>query len=771
MLMRAVLSDLRPMPVGRVLKPWDRVALLATLALGLAALVVGAALPAASGAYATPVQNSYSSAPGLPDGRVYEEVSPPNKYSSNAGALHLHKTEENPEGQDFYWGESVASADGNGMFFGGTGPMGESVSGLDSFFVAQRTSTGWSTRSALPRALGLEGEGGPGGLLDPVQYAPPQWVDPAADLSSVAFSSMSPYTPSPYGIKDAAEFGYVYLAGSDPLAAPSWLTRPGSGTVFRGSSSSEETILDGGTPDLSTVYFTSSNTYGLPQDASRNQLVEANHLEEAPFGFYQYRNGALSVAGVLPDGSVSAYGAVPAAMAGGFEPTGSNDVRKRFRYLNVDRRNNEVANNGSRAFFVSPDPLYSLQTPASFEQEGCQVTCTAAAPELYVLETAPDGTQSTVLVSQSQLPGQVGQPESSGVPRFLYASSDGSHAFFASADRLTEAAPNDESLKVYNFDVDTDTLTYLPGVVGPIVAVASDGSSFFFENTATSPTELDRWVAEPGGGSITPVVQGQFEGRYGYEARLSANGSVLVFEGSGIAGFNDGRHKEVFRYEIGSKELSCVSCPPSGISPSRSAVMSNLAAYETTGVSGVAEARNGVVDDRVISSDGSRVFFESPDPLVPQDTDGKRDVYEWENGTVFLISSGASTDDSLILDNSESGDDVFFATADALVPGDTEGGYDVYDARVPHPGDNPPPSAVPCQGEVCQGPPSVPSLLGAPASATFNGAGNIVPPESTAEPAVKPKSKPVKCERGHVKKRGRCVRKPTARKRDHRRGR
>ncbi len=770
MLMRAVLSDLRPMPMGRVLKPRDRVALLATLALGLAALVVGAALPAASGAYATPVQSSYSSAPGLPDGRVYEEVSPSNKYSSNAGALHLHKNEEYPEGHDYFWGESVASADGNGMFFGGTGPMGESVSGLDSFFVAQRTSTGWSTRSALPRALGLEGEGGPGGLLDPVQYAPPQWVDPAADLSSVAFSSTSPYAPSPYGIKDTAEFGYVYLAGSDPLAAPLWLTRPGGGAVFRGRSSADETILDGGTPDLSTVYFTSSNTYGLPEDASRNQLVEANHLENAPFGFYQYRNGALSVAGVLPDGSVSAYGAVPAAMAGGFESIGRNDVSGHFRYLNVDWRNNEVSSDGSRAFFVSPDPLYSLQTPARFQEE-CQNACTAAAPELYVRETAPDGTQSTVLVSQSQLPGQVGQPESSGVPRFLYASSDGSHVFFASADRLTEAAPNDESLKVYDFDVNTDTLTYLPGVVGPIVAVASDGSSFFFENTATSPTELDRWIAGLGGGSITPVAQGQFRSPVGYEARLSADGTALVFEGSGVAGFNDGRSEEVFRYDTKSNELSCVSCPPMGVSPSGSAVMSNLATYETSETAGIAEARNGVVDDRVISSDGSRVFFESPDPLVPQDTDGKRDVYEWENGTVFLISSGASTDDSLILDNSESGDDVFFATADALVPGDTEGGYDVYDARVPHPGDNPPPAAVPCQGEVCQGPPSVPSLLGAPASATFNGVGNIVPPEPTAEPVVKPKSKPVKCKRGYVKKRSRCVKKPNAKKRDHRRGR
>ena len=127
-----------------------------------------------------------------------------------------------------------------------------------------------------------------------------------------------------------------------------------------------------------------------------------------------------------------------------------------------------------------------------------------------------------------------------------------------------------------------------------------------------------------------------------------------------------------------------------------------------------------------MSSDGGRIFFGSRDPLVGRDTNGDYDTYEWENGTVFLISSGTGADYSLFLDNSESGGDVFFATSDELVQGDNDARFDVYDARIPRPGDNPPPSAVPCSGDVCQGPPSVAQLLGAPPSATFNGAGNIV---------------------------------------------
>jgi len=146
-----------------------------------------------------------------------------------------------------------------------------------------------------------------------------------------------------------------------------------------------------------------------------------------------------------------------------------------------------------------------------------------------------------------------------------------------------------------------------------------------------------------------------------------------------------------------------------------------------------------LLGNRGMSEDGSRVFFDSPDPLVPQATSaGVRDVYEWEHGTVFLLSSGAATEDSEVLDNSPSGNDLFFTTAEGLVPADTDGAYDVYDARIPHPADNPPPPAVPCAGDVCQGAPSVPSLLGAPASSTFFGPGNPTPPA-----ASKPSAPPV----------------------------
>ena len=98
--------------------------------------------------------------------------------------------------------------------------------------------------------------------------------------------------------------------------------------------------------------------------------------------------------------------------------------------------------------------------------------------------------------------------------------------------------------------------------------------------------------------------------------------------------------------------------------------------------------------------DDGRMFFTSAEALVPQDTNGKEDVYEYEpagvggcttesetygeesEGCVSLISSGVSEHESAFLDASASGNDVFFVTEEKLAPADTDTNFDVYDATV-----------------------------------------------------------------------------------------
>ena len=181
---------------------------------------------------------------------------------------------------------------------------------------------------------------------------------------------------------------------------------------------------------------------------------------------------------------------------------------------------------------------------------------------------------------------------------------------------------------------------------------------------------------------------------------------------------------------------------------------------------------------RNLSEGGGRLFFQSPDALVPHDSNGLLDVYEWElpgvgsctsgspsfsessGGCVFPISDVAGSGESRFMDASASGNDVFIWTADQLVPSDTDSRADVYDVRV---GGGFPVSASPpvcVNADSCKPPVSPqPGVFGAPASATFSGAGNmqVVAPVVKPKAKPKPKSKSRACRRGSIRKRGKCV--------------
>lgn len=661
---------------------------------------------ASAGAYATlapPPQPSSSS--GLPDGRVYEEVSPPNKHGYQAGAIGT-----NPETPALVGvNGSVASPNGDAVSFSSAGPAAETdSSGLNLTFVAEKTLGGWVSRSTMARGMKLNER-------DSLFIQEPEWYDYSPNLSHLAYETAGAQLAE----APAISFANFYLLGSDPLAAPTWLLRSAVGS-FESAEGRTQRELVGMTPDASVIYIAYQAKL-LAQDASRSG-----------WGVYEYhQDGSLTEATVLPNGSVPPTGGQPAATTTSVEYdyfAGEN---------NPASFDNQLSEDGKRLFFV-------------------------AGGELYVHEILPDGSERSILVSASRVPGHIGEQAASGVslfanltrkprgvagtvenvvqsaPTYAYASPDGSHVFFQSIDQLTGDAPSGSEEKVYDFDVDSEALEYLPGVtLGGIVTAAKDGSSFVFVNGSGSSPELDLWSAGPGGGNVRAIAVLPGGGFVG-PGRMAADGSVLVFQAQApIAGFNNGGMEQIYRYEVDTNELDCLSCPPAGIKPSGNAYLSATDQYLTP-FGGASGAEKPVNDVRGVSSDGGRVFFDSPDPLVSRDTDGQLDMYEWEDGTVFLISSGTSSDYSLFLDNSESGGDAFFATNDELVEGDNDGGFDVYDARIPRPGDNPPPAAVPCSGDVCQGPPSVPNLLGAPPSATFNGVGNIVEePVGTSKSAPK----------------------------------
>jgi hypothetical protein len=145
---------------------------------------------------------------------------------------------------------------------------------------------------------------------------------------------------------------------------------------------------------------------------------------------------------------------------------------------------------------------------------------------------------------------------------------------------------------------------------------------------------------------------------------------------------------------------------------------------------------------RTISDDGSRVFFDSPDQLVPGTPAATQhtlcfsvtgcikltsnNVYAWESGQLHLIAAGAASSvGAQVVATTPSGNDVFFATSEQLAPTDTDGAVDVYDARVG--GGFPIPSFAACEGAECQGAATSPPSFPTAATVTFSGPGNLSP--------------------------------------------
>lgn len=269
---------------------------------------------------------------------------------------------------------------------------------------------------------------------------------------------------------------------------------------------------------------------------------------------------------------------------------------------------------------------------------------------------------------------------------------------------------------------------------------------------------------------------------YYRSSRISPDGLHAVFmSGGSLTGYDsvdqqsDEPDTEVFLYDAvasgGPGTLRCISCQASGARPSgRNVGIESLPDWVASAIPGW---ETDLHPSRVLSDDGNRVFFDSFDALVPSDTNGAEDVYEWEageskeqcaalgaavylareGGCLSLISTGESPADSEFMDASRDGSDVFFTTGSSLVPQDSGGQIDVYDARVDGGFPGPPAPAPACEGEACQNSPSPPIEL-TPASLVFAGAGNVVAAPSLTANKTKAKPKSRLCRKPHTKKRG-----------------
>jgi hypothetical protein len=319
-----------------------------------------------------------------------------------------------------------------------------------------------------------------------------------------------------------------------------------------------------------------------------------------------------------------------------------------------------------------------------------QVTFTGALAGVDVQELSADssglsGGASTATVTTSHDVRNLTLVASSVGGGVIGASEDGHRVYFASAGAQL-----------------------IPG--GPTV----NNIGLYYWQDNSNPAGTLSFVGEVTGGDMNWLIN-QFSSGEQKRSRVTPDGRAMLFEvvdGDGLAPGYD-QHSacpstqecsQVYVYRAESSQplapdVVCASCNPTGAPATTDARVS-----AHFGTSGTGETWHV---SHALSDDGRRVFFTSGEKLVPGDSNGKRDVYEYDvpTGTVQLLSSGRDTNDSYFLDASADGHDAYFITRARLVGWDTDRSYDLYDARVDGGFPEPPPAALECiSNESCKAP-------------------------------------------------------------------
>jgi hypothetical protein len=258
---------------------------------------------------------------------------------------------------------------------------------------------------------------------------------------------------------------------------------------------------------------------------------------------------------------------------------------------------------------------------------------------------------------------------------------------------------------------------------------------------ATLAPADNQFVGTQSGPQNANAVAGDWQLEPGLHSAEAASGGAAVafmsrlpLSGYDNLGCRDNNRKvlacpEVFVYQAASGRVVCASCASKGTRP-----VPTAEGWEEGYAGGgrVNDSGSSTFMSRWFNAEGTRLFFDSSQPLVPQDNNHRQDVYEWESdgsggcpqaaGCVALISGGDSPHNAYFLDASESGGDVFFATREQLLKSASGEAMKLYDARVSGGFSE---FSQACSGTGCQGIPPAPPIFATPSSLTFNGVGNF----------------------------------------------
>jgi hypothetical protein len=617
-------------------------------------------------------------APGLPDGRTYELVSPVAKEGGEVFSEDPHRgscahpTECKP-GSRFDLFPMQSTPDGEAVVYEGT-PFSSSKGALrENEYLSRRTESGWQTATLSPNSLGY-------GSLGLGQYDEYRGYEAfSSDLTEGLFLA-GPEV-------DAASGGYPNLYRQSPEAPSVWSAVVGQAPVDRSPGTSVNKFgirYVGGSTDLSHVFFVANDAL-TGETAFAPSAVDGG---SSKYNLYEWHGGALSLVNVAPGNAAT----VPGAVLGGGSEMAANAVSK----------------DGTRAF-------WSSEAGQVYVRIDGQSTTEVPDHVGKFLTASADG--SRVLLSDGQLFGHLEESVpvketdltagKGGFLGVLGAGEDLGSIYFA--DTAVLAGEN--------------TRGVAPSEGNPNLYEWREGVTTFI---ATSQ-EVQDWAASSSARSAEASPDGR---RLAFVSSQRLTG----FANTGPCGGTplerlEAPCSEDFLYDAASGDLVCVTCARSDAGPAGSSSLPQIAA----------EPGQTPAQPRYLTDSG-RLLFDTPNALSAGDTNGAgEDVYEFEpngvgtcgvaGGCVYLISSGRESADSNFLAMDEDGRNVFFTTRDRLVAADKDELVDLYDAREGGgfaAGSEP--SGRECAGETCQGAvPAVP-LEALPGSSTVAGGGNLVAP-------------------------------------------
>jgi hypothetical protein len=706
----------------------------------------------------------------LPDNRAYELVSP----ASNPGEVYV------PDSVFLFLHQDVttqspfqASRDGNAMIYvgdppqsGGSGKQG--TGSIGNTFLAERSTAGWTASPIEPPMFDMEEE------PTEANFAARAYEAFSPDLSvailkseaqTLATTTAEPRAPSPCSVLYARTSDARFQPLFKETQTPGNCGRP----VFAGEN---EGTAAAPVPSHLLFQTAAALTPDAVEAAGGTPLGEAEGSGKE--NLYDSSGGdprLVNILGGKPD---------PNATYGG--PSRTAEISESPNFSHV------ISADGTRIFWTDlntghiyvrendrkPESPLGPKGECTVPGDACTVAVSASSAQFWT--ASADGRYAFYTEGETlwrfdaqehvrlELAGA-----GAGVEGLLGASSDGSYVYVVAkgvladnknshGDKATPATC--ERSKASDSIKEEERIGARPPASGCNLYLLHTGEpSRFIATLAPADNEV------PGAGQSRRRVGDWQPTIPDHSSSVTPDGRHLVFMSTReLTGYDnsllndllvkknqgrlDGNDYEVFTYAADDGRTTCVSCSPTNAPPSpETSTEEDIPRGDGWGGHTFlpeGSVKNSTGGRNWLSEDGSRVFFDSGQPLVPQDTNGVRDVYEWERegtascptatsvsgGCVFLLSGGQSPDYSYFVDADPRGENVFFTSRAQLVAQDRDGRVALYDARV---GGGFPEVSLACVASGCQGVPPAPPLFATPASSTFTGVGNF-PQSSPARP-------------------------------------